>query len=761
MPLFAIAFLLGIVFLQQWSSLPSGAWLPWLLLSVGTMRWFAWRYCRFFAAGILGFTWCLWVAHLQLSAVLPSSLEGKNVSVTGAIVSIPEQQGQLTHFLFALQEMDHRPVHGLVNLSWQNKQTVLHAGDSWHLTVRLKKIHGTMNPGGFDYEAWSFQKGIQAQGYVLTQWQNVRDQGPGLRYAWVAFRHYLYDKMLTVLPVTHITPWIIALALGERNGVQSADWQVLRNTGTNHLMAIAGLHIGFMSAFAFGLVSWCWRRFPRCVLAMPAQQAGAIAAFMVALVYSALAGFSLPTQRACIMLAIFSILSIRRRKIQAWQAWGHALMIVLLLNPLSVLTDSFWLSFGTVALIIYGMSGRLCPSGHWWKHGRTQWVITVGLVPLSIWLFQECSLVSFLANSIAIPYIGIIIVPLTVCGCILLMVSTHLGGPLLILSEHLLQFLWTILAYLAGLPWATWYHAVPSVGALMAACIGTVMLLLPAGFPGRWLGVIWLLPVIFYHPPTPKAGAVWFTLLDVGQGLSAVVQTQNHTLVFDAGAKLSDEWDMGNSVVMPYLHYIGTAKIDMLVISHGDNDHSGGAAAILQQIPVLQLRSSVPQQFSFYPNADFCLQGQRWRWDGVDFTFLYPSVAQLGMKNDSSCVLRIVNGKQAILLTGDIEKIAEHYLVRHEKNNLAADILIAPHHGSKTSASDEFLDAVAPNIVLFPIGYRNRYHFPHPSVVENYQKRGVIQYDSASAGAIQFYLQGEEQDVLRYRQAHRHYWNSI
>lgn len=765
MLLFSILFLCGILLLQKLTHLPSLYWLAGintpLIAHYLCFKKFR-SYLKFLLPIALGFSWALWHAHMQLSWTLPAELEGKPLQITGMITTIPDREPHHTSFRFLIKKIQYEnkiaSVNSIVQLSWQTTAQKLHVGDQWQLTVRLKKIHGLMNPGGFDYETWSFQEGIRASGYVVSG--DILLNSKWYHHPLDRIREFFSEEIRENLSRSLTSPWITALAIGERQGIPLADWQVLKNTGTNHLMAIAGLHIGFMAAFVYGAVNWLWRRRPQLILKIPAQQAGASAALLMAFIYSAMAGFSIPTQRACLMLSLFLMTLLLRRKILSWQTWGIALFCVLLCNPLSVLTASFWLSFGSVALIIYGMRGRLAPQGLWWKHGRIQSVIALGLIPLSIWLFQQCSLVSFIANSIAIPCVGFLIVPLVLLGCFLLLFSAKIGGMILYVANKILALLWMVLAYLAHFSWASWYEFVPSIWYIVTACVGMVILLLPAGFPGRWLGIIWLLPSLLYKPPAPSLGEVWFTLLDVGQGLSAVVQTKNHLLVFDAGPRLSVNHDMGENVVVPFLRSLAVTHIDRLVISHGDNDHIGGAYALLKEFPTYLVKSSVPEKFLDVP-ASYCLRGETWQWDQVTFEFLYPTPDKLGLDNDSSCVLRITGGRQHILLTGDIEKLAETDLVHFVATDLAADILVAPHHGSNTSALKEFILTVHPQIVLFPVGYRNPYHFPHPAVLQRYCELGIVSYDTVQAGAIQFRLSkmtNTSLNPLLYRENHKHYW---
>jgi competence protein ComEC len=755
-----IAFALGIVLLQQFSVLPAMHWvftacaLAFLLFYTGKKYWI---YLRLLVAVLLGATWALTFGHWQNTTKL--TVEGEPVLITGYIHSIPVSETHGIGFLFSLTSLASRPTHGVIKLMASNSNLAFHVGDEWQFTAKLKKPYGTMNPGGFDYEAYAFTSNIIANGYIS-------DKQPQklLSHHWYhqplnRVREYFSRKISQNLPATKTSPWITALAIGERHDIPAEEWQVLRNTGTNHLMAIAGLHIGFIALLAHQLITFLWRRLSSASLNIPAQHAGAIAALIAALLYSAMAGFSIPTQRACIMLAAFLTTLLSRRKPLSWQGWSVALLAIVLINPLTVLSESFWLSFASVALIIYCMSGRLAPEGLWWKVGRIQWIIAIGLVPFSIWLFQQCSFISFIANSVAIPWVGFLVAPLSFFGTLLMPVSVTLSTYLLIFADKLLSLLWIFLSWCAHLPNVVWYQVIDDKLTLITASVAIFFLLLPAGFPGRCFSIIFALPLILFTPLTPAANNVWLTVLDIGQGLSAVIQTQHHVLVFDTGPRLSANYDMGESVVVPFLHTLAVKKIDMLVISHGDNDHIGGSGAVLRNFPVMAIKTSVPE---LLPKAEYCLQGMKWNWDDVDFEFLYPTPATLHLDNNSSCVLRITIGDRHILLTGDIEQLAEKSLLAGYKNALPATILIAPHHGSKTSANENFISSVNPQYVLFPIGYRNRYHFPNKTVVEKYEKHHVMMLDTASSGAIKFEVGGDKAMIQPslYRVEHRHYWNN-
>lgn len=759
-----LTFLLGILLFQNFSVLPNTYWVVVILFIILISKLIFKNKLNYLIAFLLGFLWILIQAHYRCDWKIPKELEGKTIQVSGYIASLPScDEYHRTQFLFYVKNLylqnQKLRVNHLIKLSWMKYENDLMVGDKWSLSVRLKRIHGLMNPGGFDYEGWAAQEGLHGVGYVINKNENIKQSSHWYHYTLDRIRQFIQIKIENNLTKTNTSAWIEALIIGERRNISQENWDVLRNTGTNHLMAIAGLHIGFMAGFTHLFFSYLWRRSVLLTLLFPAQQAGAIAALIVALLYSALAGFSIPTQRACIMLTFFLFMILLRRKLISWQGWSIALLCVMLINPLDVLTESFWLSFGSVALIIYGMSGRLGIKNLWWKWGRIQWVIAMGLIPFSLWLFHQFSWVGFLANSIAIPCVGFIIVPLCLLGVVGLLLSDQLGGFILSIADYLLSVVWNILSYFSHLSGSSWHQVIPNNYVLIASCIGMLLLLAPAGFPGRYLGLIWILPLVLFKPILPQSGEVILTLLDVGQGLSAVIQTQNHILVYDTGPRLSDSFDMGESVVTPFLYAHSIKKIDKLVISHGDNDHIGGAKSLLKNFIILSAQTSVPEKLQGFP-AQYCLKNDSWIWDQVQFRFLYPVKENLDLDNDSSCVLHIQTGTQSILLPGDIEKLSEKYLVENAYEQLPSTILIAPHHGSKTSGKDSFLKAVHPEYVLYPVGYRNRYHFPNSSVVEEYTDLGAKQFDTVISGAIEIKLTPSGITHLsEYRKCHKKYWN--
>jgi competence protein ComEC len=416
----------------------------------------------------------------------------------------------------------------------------------------------------------------------------------------------------------------------------------------------------------------------------------------------------------------------------------------------------------------------------------------VGLSPLLLLFFQQVSLIAPLANMVAVPVISLLAVPLSLLAAMALLVSSAMAAPLFYLVDQILQRLWWLLAYLADIPLASINHASPSYWALLFTVPGVLLLLAPIGIPARWLSLVMFLPLVFTEAKRPETGDIDMTLLDVGQGLSVVVQTAHHLLVFDTGAKFSSENDMGQTVLLPFLRSQGVAKIDSLIVSHGDNDHIGGATSLMRGMPTEKVLTSVPKQLSGYsPIA--CIGGQSWLWDEVTFTMLgpaapdhdrlkvdTPSLANAApipdrltaytpslatqqafvSDNDNSCVLKIQSAHGTVLLTGDIEAAAESWLVASYGEALQADVLVAPHHGSKTSSSIGFLQIVKPDYVLIPAGYRNQFGHPHKDVLARYRQVGAKWLNNADSGAIAVTFKDNRLVVKRMRETESKYWNA-
>ena len=479
---------------------------------------------------------------------------------------------------------------------------------------------------------------------------------------------------------------------------------------------------------------------------LPTPYFAALFSLLGAFIYALLAGFSLPTQRALIMVIVVVSATLFSRKLAISYIFTLTLLIILLWDPLSIISTGFWLSFGAVAVIIYALSGKdeqnISPLIKWGlRTWRTQWAITLGLFPISLFVFNYFPIVSPLANAIAIPWVSFIIVPLTLLGTVLISIVPTIGHALLLVAANTLDALWVSIEYLANL--GVWQQYKPPLWTVIVGMIGVAILLLPRGFPGRYLGIIWLLPLFFSPPALPNRGEVWFTLLDVGQGLSAVVRTENYVLLYDTGTKFSSR-----TTVLPFLHALGIKDIDKLLISHDDNDHSGGTQMILKNFRVKNMLSGMPKE-----SKNLCQAGQHWRWDDVDFQILHPTANLLAKDNNRSCVLKISSKGGVILLTGDIEKSAEYQLI-HRYQQLKADILIVPHHGSNTSSTTSFINTVQPKIALISAGYRNRFGHPNKFVMQRY--KDILVLETAKTGAIQFKLSTKGISA-----PWRHYWHNF
>jgi len=544
---------------------------------------------------------------------------------------------------------------------------------------------------------------------------------------------------------------VTALSVGIRADMRPADWDTLTRTGTIHLVAISGLHIGLVAGLVALVSGWAWRLAGRLPLLLAAPRAGIIAGLVAGLVYALMAGMTIPTQRAVCMLAAVAAAMFWSRRALAVETWLLALTVVLAFDPLASLAAGFWLSFGAVAVLALGVARALAAPaeaswvrrvaarfGAWWW---IQLILFVGMAPLLLALFHRVSLAAPFANLVAIPVIGMGAVPAALAGLALLAAGFESAASWAFnAAAAVIDALWVFLDWCAAQPWAVWRRPAPAWWSVPLAALGAALLLAPRALPARRTGWLWFVPLL----AAPGAGLdgdalgrgeFHYTMLEVGHGLATVVQTQSRVLLYDAGPRFSGGFDTGESVVVPFLNQLRARDLDALVVSHGDNDHSGGHRAVLAQFAAGRVLSSTPALIAS-AGGESCRAGQRWEWDGVVFEMLWPPADTAGLSgNDASCVLRVSSPFGALLLTGDIGRPAEAALVR-ARVALAADILQAPHHGSKTSSTEAFLARVNPQIALASIGHLNRYAHPHESVRARYEHRGIPLYHTANEGGI-------------------------
>ena len=753
--------MLGVCGLIQLSELPDGGFgqlLPFALFgALLASRW------RLVCLLIAGFLWALLRAHMAMEGNLPPALEGRDLVVQGSIVSIPVHKGYRKRFVFLVEGGSERNVwSGRTRLSWYHPTMGLQAGQRWRLTVRLKRPRGFKNPGGLDYEKWLFQHRIAATGYVRARGEAVLLEelaGQPINRA----RGRILAFIETVLNQHRQRGTVAALAIGDRQSISTQQWMVLRSTGTNHLMAISGLHIGLVAGGGFFSMFWMWSRSVRACLVLAAPRAGAVAALAAAIFYAGLADFSIPTQRALVMVALVMVNLIAARRSAPTTVLAAALLAVLLVDPFAVLSPGFWLSFAAVAVILLSVSGRSAGSerwsGWWWRWGRVQTMVALGLSPLTLVFFSQMSMSAPLANMLAVPWVGIIVVPLTLGGVILMPLSDASAGFLILMAAEALDLLWWFLERLETFPLVL--DEIPALGiwATVSLATLTALWLMPPGVPGRWLAVL-AIPLLFFRASNgPEPGALELTVLDVGQGLSVVARTHGHVLVFDTGPRYATGFDTGEMVVVPFLRARSVRKVDILLISHGDNDHAGGTASVAGSIRTGRIMTNT--DLGLGPVSP-CLAGESWEWDGVGFEILGPVSVPENDGNNGSCVLQIATPAWRILLPGDIESSAEDGLLRRlSGSRLRSDILVAPHHGSRTSSGSGFLDAVRPDHVVFPVGFNNRFGFPHADVLDRYRRRGIALHDTAQDGAVTFTLlpRGAVGEPGKFRDHAKRFWN--
>ncbi|MCP4286778.1 MAG: DNA internalization-related competence protein ComEC/Rec2 [Gammaproteobacteria bacterium] len=760
-----ISFVAGVILLQWQRTLPD----PLLFLLIPPLLFGFLRYpaIRLPSAILLGFLWAAFDARLDLALALPPDLYSEDVSITGTVSSLPEQHSRHLAFEFSIDEMEYQntlyPSPGNIKLNWYTNEQKIRAGERWHLRVRLKPVHGFMNPAGFDYEGWLFHKGIRTRGYVRNDSLNHRLEEGVLRFSLQRLRQHVRSIIDMQLQHGRAAGLLKALVIGDRSGLSASDWQLFRRTGTNHLVAISGLHISIAGGLVYFLVSLGWRYIPWLALRIAAPKVAAMSALTAGACYAALAGFSIPTQRALVMLAVVTAGIILQAQFRPFRSFALALLIVVVLDPAAVLYPGFWLSFIAVAVIFIGVNYRTGQRKLFNTLCGTQWLIGLGLAPALLVWQQQVPLIAPLVNMVAVPLFSLLIIPLSLGATMLSLIWPDGGYVPMVMADWLLDFSRTMLVQAARFPLRVAAPPALNLYLWIGVAIGTLLLLLPRGIPGRVPGVIMLFPLLL-HPPasTPKQGEFRFTLLDVGQGMAAVVQTRHHTLVYDAGPVYSQDFNAGSGILAPFLFSRGITKIDRLILSNGDSDHKGGAAGLIASLDIDRVLSGEPSKIT-EAAATRCTAGMSWSWDDVSFRILHPDTDGSWSGNNASCVVQVENGAGRLLLTGDIETKAEQRLVTCCRASLASKLTTIPHHGSATSSTAQFVQAVSPIYALAPSGYLNRYGFPKALVVTRWEAQGAVVLNTALTGAIE-YLFNPEQGISgpeRYRLQASRYWTHL
>ena len=733
-----------------------------------------------FSALVFGLTGLRASAFMGQS--LAPELEGRNLAVIGVVASMPQPNEVGLRFRFDVEtaKIDGQDVRlpKRLELAWyrgvfargegagellgelQRVPAPLQAGERWQFTVRLKAPHGALNPHGFDYELWQWEQGVQATGYVRAGANDPvpTSLGRSWRYPVSWARGQVRERIFAHVTDPRAAGLIAALVVGDQGAIDRADWDVFRATGVAHLMSISGLHVTMFAWGAALLVGWLWRRSSRLCLRVSAPGAALLGGILLAVGYALFSGWGVPAQRTVWMLAAVGVLRLLGVRWPWPQVWLLACAVVVLVDPWALLQSGFWLSFVAVGVLFATDSevfnhNKTTLGGRLLAIFREQWVITLALTPLTLLLFGQVSLVGLLANALAIPWVTLLVTPLAMLG--------GLWPAIWGLAAWTIDVLGWFLAWLAAWPWATVSSAQAPVWAGAAGVLGGVLLAMR--WPLRWrlMGVPLLLPVLFWQVPLPAVGQFELLAADIGQGNAVLLRTANHALLFDAGPRFSRESDAGNRVLVPLLRALDV-PLDMLVLSHSDSDHTGGAQAVLTMQAHATLLSSIEPEnpLQALRSATRCTAGQHWQWDGVNFEVLHPQVNDYDSRhktNSMSCTLRISNGTRTVLLAGDIEQAQEAQLVA-SGGDLRADVLLVPHHGSKTSSSTAFLDAVQPRFALVQAGYRNRFGHPASPVLVRYAERHVKVVDTPRCGAARW--QSWRPDVVQCeRDVQRRYWH--
>lgn len=721
-----------------------------VLLLLGLPLLWPWRARALWGAALLGLLVSVWNGQRYLDDRWPADRHGQARTVSGHVVSLPERAAGLSADAQGALRFEFRPLDPTlpqrIRASWYRDAQPLRGGECWTLDLRLRAPRGSLNPGAFDYEAWLYRRGVSAAATVrdgrrcdVRRWHPILHLRQGLTDR--------FDRWLADHPGRAM---IAALSIGDTSGFSDHDWEVFRETGTTHLVAISGFNVAILAGFAFLLIRWTWPASTRLAASLPAHKAAMIGAALTGMAYGLLAGWESPAQRAALMLALLLCAALPDRHGAPSRVLALTLALMLLASPAAVLSPGLWLSFGAVAAIFYAAGGRLGLPPAWRTAVRLQLMLSLTLAPLTLYFFQGAAWLGLPANLIAVPLMTVL-TPLVIAAIGLALI---LPGPGVMALTGVAQGLVWVqqgLGWVAEHAPAAWIPASPPAAALALALFGALLLFAPRGLPVRPLALLCLLPLL-WPPRTEVPPPLQVTALDVGQGLSVLLRTPGHALLYDAGPAFPGGFDAGESVVAPHVLSQGLRGVDGLMLSHGDRDHAGGIPSVLGRLRVARQWGT--------PGQPPCVDGQRWTWDGVQFEVLHPDRADLS-DNDRSCVLRVSAPGMSVLLAGDIERAAEARLLRDHRARLSADVLIAPHHGSRTSSTRAFVEAVSPRRVIFGAGWRSYYGHPHPQVTARYAAIGSQMRTTGVEGAVTLWLDGDGALQWRsWRRERSRFWNA-
>ena len=689
---------------------------------------------------VLGVFWAMLHDVQTSSRGMPKAAVLPRVDITGVIDSMPIVSPEKTQFEFKLKRLDNKSVYAHALISCYNNCPVVEAGQIWRFQAKLKKPQNLGNPGSLNLIRLYQARHIEWTGYTRDGVFEYLGESYELKQILLKIRGYFstYLSKQAFQPQTQSLLQALTLGLGQQ--ITQDTWGLFRRTGTTHLMVISGAHIGLVAGLTYALLKRFCVRFKRFSIKIPSQRIASVGALLMALIYSILAGFGVPAERALIVCFFMLFRHISRLSFTIWQAFRYALLAVLLFEPHSVLMPGFYLSFMAVAiLIIANQLIRLKGIG---KMLFMQLACLIGLMPLTLFLFSYGSLNGFFANLIAIPWVGFMLIPAGLMTVFL--------GPFLPMDAMRLFLDKAVFLLLGYLNWVDGFARVNmnlSFNSLWYAAILVfafgIMLLFPMK---RFLPIVLVFIISGFYAKQDKInwGEARVDVLDVGEGLAVAVQTAHHQLIYDTGVKFYRGGDMGQLVLIPYLKTLKTKALDMVIISHPDLDHRGGLASLEAAYPI---RTFLVDDPNFYHRGESCHEYPPWRFDGVLFEFLSMPLTSR-KKNDHSCILKITTDFGSMLLTGDIEHSGERYLIKHHVDALKSSFLLVPHHESNTSSSEAFLKQVSPKAAIASYGFDNRYHFPHPKASARYEAQGIPVYSTENCGFVRVFLSQKNQFYL-------------
>ncbi len=748
-----LAWLAGVSSLQYMSELPHPAWIGGVGVLV-ILAW-CWRCPAWGLAFFIGWFWAAGVAWWSQPEPILALDVRSTYQARGVVVSLPDTRAQYSRFLFRVSQFRQadqiQQGDWLLRVSWLQAPSVS-VGSEWQLALRIRPARSYHNPGSWDYAGWLYHQGIRYTAYVRQDPANQPVQTVAC-CPLQRLRQYWRDALQAQALSPDVTGVLLALTLGDRSGLSHDLKQAFAATGTSHLMAISGLHIGLAATLALVIVSAVWRRIPRLCARYPALLAGTWAGLCTAAGYATLSGFGLPAQRALVMVLVFAVALLQRWLVQPFAVLAVAAWVVTFIQPGAILSAGFWLSFVAVAAI-FALLPLMRDRSRWIQAILVQLGISLVLYPILLLFGMPLSWLSPAVNLILVPLFGLVLVPLSLLSVLSL--------PWVPLAADLLGWLALPLQWiLDGLYWLAergrWEAYLPHAGLRWLLLVAVVLILAPVAWHWRLAGLV--LFGLGHLPVTsaPGWGEYRVTVLDVGQGLSVVVQTQNHALVYDTGAGFASGFNLADAVVRPFLREQGITQLSLLMLSHGDNDHAGAAPQLLAQVPVQRVLAGEPDRIRVV--AEPCQAGQHWDWDGVAFRVLHPTNPRPAVSNNASCVLSIRNASGSTLLTGDIQAAVERRLAPLLADSGPWSLVVAPHHGSRSSSSPALVQATRPQQVVYAVGALNHYGFPKADVVARWQAIGAQPWRTDQSGALSWLFAETVQGPEAYRQVRQRYWH--